>query len=58
MELFVKILRQVQDFLRNIQDDPFLMVAYLEETANDTIIDQLRIFELLTNLQCYIDGSD
>ena len=58
MELFVKILRQVQDLLRNIQNFAFLVIAYLEETANDTIIDQLRIFELLTNLQCYIDGPD
>ena len=58
MELFVKILRQVQDLLRNIQNFAFLVIAYLEETTNDTIIDQLRIFELLTNLQCYIDGPD
>ena len=58
MELFVKILRQVQDLLRNIQNFAFLVIAYLEETANDTIINQLRIFELLTNLQCYIDGPD
>ena len=57
-ELLIKVLSQVEDFLRNVKNLILTHSAYLDQSCHNLSIDQVFLLKLLTDFQGNINCSN
>lgn len=57
-ELFVKVLSQVENLLRHIENLIFVHPANMDQSGHDLCVDEILFLELLADLEGHIDGPN